>query len=85
MKKTYVKPQLWTEAFQPADAIAGNCKIEVGFGDGDAFGTKICQYQDGFLKLFALPSTCNDPWSDGNDNEPCYHTAGDVVGMYFGS
>ena len=44
MKKTYTKPQLWTESFQPADAIAGGCTLDVGFGD--AGSTKLCGYPD---------------------------------------
>ena len=87
MKKTYTKPQLWTESFQPADAIAGSCDIDVGFGDGGNGDANTCGYQDpnGFpIRLFNdIGYACDTQWDDGND-KGCYHIPIDGK-KYFGS
>ena len=44
MKKVYKKPYACMEVFEMSDFIAGNCTIDVGFGDTGA--TKLCSIPD---------------------------------------
>ena len=88
MKKSYTKPQLWAESFQPSDAIAGPCSINVGFGDIGA--SKPCGYQDPDVAnrtLFNAAPVCTTQWDDKNDGQDdygCYHVPTDTM-KYFGS
>ena len=83
MKKNYVKPQLWKEAFQPADAIAGNCTIEVGFNE-DA-----CSYGNPGWTVFVVGADLGGPCDLGWDkfkghDKQCYHSSQNAQG-YFAS
>ena len=84
LKKVYIKPQIVMENFEMSDFIAGNCTIDVGFGDS---GSNICTYPDpefgGALTLFNVVGVCDTVWIEGND-KGCYHIPDGGVG-YFGS
>ncbi|MGN0334823.1 MAG: hypothetical protein ACI4DV_04060 [Lachnospiraceae bacterium] len=74
------------ENFEMSDFIAGNCQIDVGFGDS---GSNICTIPDpdfgGALTLFNVQGICDTVWIDGDDDDRgCYHIPDGGVG-YFGS
>ena len=82
MKKAYEKPQLFTELFQPADAIAGPCGTDVHFSE------KTCTLMDedlGLPMFTAENGACESQWQEnGSDDKGCYHIPVDGLG-YFGS
>lgn len=86
MKKVYKKPYACMEVFEVSDFIAGNCALDVGFGDyGSA---KPCSSDiEGFpgLKVFNDVSVCDWLWDDvaGGDGG-CYNIPQGGHG-YFGS
>ena len=75
MKKSYTKPQLWAESFQPSDAIAGPCDVDVNFSDTDI--TRTCSYTVGpGTKIFvqSLNSECEFDWNlEEHGDAGCYH------------
>lgn len=84
MKKVYEKPYACMESFEVSDFIAGNCAIDIGFGD---MGTsKPCSMPDPDFpseQLFNDYGTCSLLWDDGTD-KGCYHIPVNGHG-YFGS
>lgn len=84
MKKVYKKPYACMEVFEVSDFIAGNCALDVGFGDLGA--TKPCAIPDpdfGIEMLFNDLSVCTLTW-DENYDTGCYHIPEGGHG-YFGS
>lgn len=84
MKKTYIKPYICIEAFEVSEFIAGDCAIDVGFGDLGA--SKTCSIPDPDFpseNLFNDYDTCTLLWDDGTD-KGCYHIPVNGHG-YFGS
>lgn len=85
MKKLYSKPEIIIESFEISEFIAGNCDIDVGFGDVGSI--KICTYKDpafgGALTLFNSQGICDMIWEEGND-QGCYNIPMDG-NRYFGS
>ena len=86
MKKTYIKPYICIEAFEVSEFIAGDCAIDVGFGDVGA--SKTCSILDPDFgefgeTLFNDYETCSLLWDDGTD-KGCYHIPVNGHG-YFGS
>lgn len=87
MKKEYVKPMAVIEIFTISEFIAGNCEIDVGFGESGS--GKSCGYSHpafgGALKLFNDTETCDMFWEFAPENDGgCYHIPKDGHG-YFGS
>lgn len=84
VKKVYSKPQVIIESFVVSDFVAGNCVLDVGFGDTGA--SKSCSIDaPGFPgeRLFNDYTTCTLLWDDGED-KGCYDIPDGGVG-YFGS
>ena len=86
MKTVYEKPYASMETFEVSDFIAGNCAIDVGFGDLGA--TKTCSIPDPDFgefgeTLFNDYGICSLLWDDGTD-KGCYHIPVNGHG-YFGS
>ena len=69
MKKQYVKPAMFNEAFDICDSIAAGCGIAVG-------STKdTCSYSDPTfpgISIFIVGGACNMTPGDDN-NQVCYH------------
>ena len=88
MKKSYTKPQLWSESFQPSDAVAGPCETDVGFGDVGAAkpcGLAGIDKDMPDIKLFNTFDACDTLWDDEIKNDQgCYHIPTTGVN-YFGS
>lgn len=83
MKKEYVKPMAFIEMFTISEFIAGNCTVDVGFGDSN------CGYEDptfgGALKLFNVTGACDMLWEYSPEYDGgCYHIPKEGHG-YFGS
>ncbi len=71
MKKQYVKPAMFSEAFDICDSIAAGCGIAVG-------PTRdTCSYSDPTvpdIKFFIAGGACNMTPGPGDDNnQVCYH------------
>ena len=86
MKKSYEKPYACMEVFEVSDFIAGNCTIDVGFGDTGA--TKLCSIPDPDFgdmgeMLFNNYDVCTLIW-DENYDTGCYDIPVGGQG-YFGS
>lgn len=84
MKKMYKKPQVIMESFMVSEFVAGNCVMDVGFGDAGA--SKPCSTihpQFPTERLFNDYDTCTMLWNDGDD-KGCYDVPDGGVG-YFGS
>ena len=68
MKKQYVKPAMFSEAFDICDSIAAGCGIAVGSTEHD------CSYLVPGIgySLFIVGGACT--MTPGNDNDQvCYH------------
>ena len=53
MKKPYFKPQVYAEAFELMEHVAGNCLVNDGFAGAHARNANDCSYSDGpSLSLF---------------------------------
>lgn len=68
MKKQYVKPAMFSEAFDICDSIAAGCGIAVGSTEHD------CSYSDPTLpgvSLFIVGGACTMP--PGDNDGVCYH------------
>ena len=86
MKKQYEKPMVIVENFVLSDAVAGSCKIDVGFGDGGVGAANTCGYPDpdyGIMLFNDIHGPCEAQWDDGDD-KGCYHIPVDGA-QYFGS
>lgn|GEM_PF-2121422 len=84
VKKTYTKPQIVMESFLVSEFVAGNCEIDVGFGDTGS--SRPCSIDDPYFpgeRLFNDYDTCSLLWNDGDD-KGCYDIPDGGVG-YFGS
>lgn len=86
MKKSYSKPKIFIESFEISEFIAGDCTIDVGFGDSNMI--KQCTYADpdfgGAVIYFNSGNeACVSKWDDGDD-KGCYHIPDGGQG-YFGS
>lgn len=87
MKKQYIKPMIKIESLVVSEFIAGNCIIDVGFGDTGA--SNPCGYKDPAFGesyiLFNNRPTCTALWREPGDPDPgCYHIPDGGYG-YFGS
>lgn len=69
MKKQYVKPAMFNEAFDICDSIAGDCGIAAGPT------RETCFYSDDTvpgIKFFIAGGACNTTPPSDND-QVCYH------------
>lgn len=70
MKKQYVKPAMFSEAFDICDSIAAGCGIAVGST------RETCSYSDptlpGFYLFIVGGGACTTTPGDDN-NQVCYH------------
>lgn len=67
MKKQYVKPAMFNEAFDICDSIAAGCGIAVGLTENT------CSYSDPTLPgtIFIAEPVCD--MTPGPGDEVCYH------------
>lgn len=86
MKNLYKKPIVIIESFEISEFIAGNCTIDVGFGESGTINP--CTYADpdlGGTRIYfnSGNNACISKWDDGDD-KGCYHLP-DAGQGYFGS
>lgn len=86
MKKIYKKSYACVESFEMSEFIAGNCEIDVGFGDTGSANP--CSMSDPDIpedRLFNDYTTCTMLWDDPeNTDKGCVHIPQNGHG-YFGS